>query len=61
MNNAVKMAVGLAGLAVTVYVAGWAWKKSQDKSLNAAGAAGAKCRCKGTIMPCKFCAAGTPL
>lgn len=30
MNKTVKYALGLAGLAVTVYVAGWAWKKSQE-------------------------------
>lgn len=32
MKGATKWVLGLAGLAVTVYVAGWAWKKSQDKS-----------------------------
>lgn len=59
MKGATKWVLGLAGLAATVYVVGWAWNKSQEESLNAAG--GQKCRCKGTIMPCKFCAAGTPI
>jgi len=32
MNNAVKYGIGLLGLAVTVYVVGIAWKRSQKKN-----------------------------
>jgi hypothetical protein len=31
MNNLLKWGLGLAALGLTVYVAGRAWKKSQDK------------------------------
>lgn len=44
MNNLLKWGLGLAALGVTVYVAGRAWKKSQDKknggTAGFAGAAG---------------------
>ena len=44
MNNILKYGLGLAALGVTVYVAGRAWKKSQEKknggSAGFAGAAG---------------------
>lgn len=41
MKGATKWALGLAGLAVTVYVAGWAWKKSQEnKEAGFAGTEG---------------------
>jgi hypothetical protein len=44
MNNLLKWGLGLAALGVTVYVAGRAWKKSQenkkDGSAGFAGAAG---------------------
>lgn len=40
MNKTVKYALGLAGLAVTVYVAGWAWKKSQAPAADAVGFTG---------------------
>ena len=66
MNSAVKWALGLASLGVAVYVVGYAWRASQNRQANdeanfsnAMGAAGGpKCRCKGTIMPCKFCGHG---
>lgn len=43
MNNLLKWGLGLAALGVTVYVAGRAWKKSQDnsKGKGTAGFAGA--------------------
>lgn len=42
MNNLLKWGLGLAALGVTVYVAGRAWKKSQDKKNGGmAGFAGA--------------------
>ena len=41
MNNLLKWGLGLAALGVTVYVAGRAWKKSQDKKGGMAGFAGA--------------------
>lgn len=46
MNNAVKYGIGLLGLAVTVYVVGVAWKRSQKKngSVGFASADGDKLR-----------------
>lgn len=42
MNNLLKWGLGLAALGVTVYVAGRAWKKSQEKKNGGmAGFAGA--------------------
>jgi hypothetical protein len=41
MNNTLKWGLGLAALGVTVYVAGRAWKKSQNKNSGMAGFAGA--------------------
>ena len=41
MNNAVKYGIGLLGLAVTVYVVGIAWRRSQNKKSGIAGFAGA--------------------
>ena len=41
MNNVVKYGIGLVGLAVTVYIVGVAWKRSQKKNGGAAGFAGA--------------------
>ena len=41
MNNLLKWGLGLAALGVTVYVAGRAWKKSQEKKGGMAGFAGA--------------------
>lgn len=42
MNNLLKWGLGLAALGVTVYVAGRAWKKSQEKKNGgSAGFAGA--------------------
>jgi hypothetical protein len=41
MNNLLKYGIGLAALGLTVYVAGVAWKRSQDKKNGAAGFAGA--------------------
>jgi hypothetical protein len=41
MNKLLKMGIGLAALGVTVYVAGVAWKRSQNKNTGAAGFAGA--------------------
>ena len=40
MNNVVKYGIGLVGLAVTVYVVGIAWRRSQKKNGGAAGFAG---------------------
>jgi hypothetical protein len=40
-NNILTWVLGLAALGVTVYVAGRAWKKSQDKKGGMAGFAGA--------------------
>lgn len=40
MNNVVKYGIGLLGLAVTVYVVGVAWRRSQNKKSGAAGFAG---------------------
>jgi hypothetical protein len=36
MNNLLKYGIGLAALGLTIYVAGLAWKRSQDKKNNAA-------------------------
>jgi len=41
MNNLLKYGIGLAALGLTVYVAGVAWKRSQNKNNGAAGFAGA--------------------
>jgi hypothetical protein len=41
MNNLLKYGIGLAALGLTVYVAGVAWKRSQDKKNGTAGFAGA--------------------
>jgi len=41
MNNVVKYGIGLVGLAVTVYIVGVAWKRSQKNNSGAAGFAGA--------------------
>jgi hypothetical protein len=41
MNKLLKMGIGLAALGLTVYVAGVAWKRSQDKKNGTAGFAGA--------------------
>ncbi len=40
MNNVVKYGIGLVGLAVTVYIVGVAWKRSQKNNGGAAGFAG---------------------
>jgi hypothetical protein len=37
MNNAVKYGIGLLGLAVTVYVVGIAWKRSQKNNSTGSG------------------------
>lgn len=65
MNNILKYGIGLLGLAVTVYVVGVAWKRSQNKKSGAVGFAGvggpqdsrlpkgkAQCLCGGIRRDC---------